>query len=233
MPTSLSWEDVALRLFLTVAAGALIGFNREEGGHTAGLRTTMLVCLAASVAMIQTNLLLGISGKRPESFAVLDLMRLPLGVLTGMGFIGGGAILRRGDAVQGVTTAATLWLVTVVGLCLGGGQLGLGVTATALALAILWVVKRAEDRLGRCRRSSLDLVIGSTGPTDREVRSLLAEAGFEVASWDVSCRRKGDLVRRTIRCELRWSRQLGGVGAPEAVEALAKRGGVSSWRWRD
>jgi putative Mg2+ transporter-C (MgtC) family protein len=55
-----------------------------------------------------------------------DLMRLPLGILIGVGFIGGGAILRRDDIVVGVTTAATLWLVTVIGLCLGGGQLALG-----------------------------------------------------------------------------------------------------------
>jgi len=55
---------------------------------------------------------------------VMDLMRLPLGILTGVGFIGGGAIFKKGDLVTGVTTAATLWMVTVIGLCLGGGQLG-------------------------------------------------------------------------------------------------------------
>ena len=101
MPLTLRWEDIALRLVLTVIAGSLIGINRSEGGHSAGLRTTLLVCLAASVAMIQTNLLLPMTGKTPESFAVLDLMRLPLGILTGMGFIGGGAILRKGEMVQG------------------------------------------------------------------------------------------------------------------------------------
>ena len=66
-------------------------------------------------------------GKAPDSFVVLDLMRLPLGILTGVGFIGGG-ILKRGDSIQGVTTAATLWFVTVIGLCFGGGQNELGVT---------------------------------------------------------------------------------------------------------
>lgn len=69
------------------------------------------------------------SGKTPESFAVMDLMRLPLGILTGVGFIGGGTILKKGDLVTGVTTAATLWLVTVIGLCLGGGQLALVLSA--------------------------------------------------------------------------------------------------------
>lgn len=123
MPLTLQWDDIALRLVLTVIAGTLVGINRSEHGQAAGLRTTILVCLAASVAMIQMNLLMPTAGKTPESFVTLDLMRLPLGILTGMGFIGGGAILRRGNMVQGVTTAATLWIVTVIGLCLGADSL--------------------------------------------------------------------------------------------------------------
>lgn len=113
-------------------AGSIIGFKRGARGHAAGFRTTILVSLAASVAMIQTNILLSMEGKTPGSFAVMDLMRLPLGILTGVGFIGGGAILKKGDLVTGVTTAATLWLVTVIGLCLGGGQLALGAVTTLL-----------------------------------------------------------------------------------------------------
>jgi putative Mg2+ transporter-C (MgtC) family protein len=83
-----------------------------------------LVCLAAAIAMIQTNLLLAVKGRTADSFVMLDLMRLPLGILTGMGFIGGGAILRRESLVLGVTTAATLWFVTVIGLCFGVGRSG-------------------------------------------------------------------------------------------------------------
>jgi putative Mg2+ transporter-C (MgtC) family protein len=84
--------------------GAIIGFNRGARGHAAGFRTTILVGLAVSVAMIQANILLPVGGKTAESFGVMDLMRLPHGILTGVGFIGGGAILRRGDLVIGMTT---------------------------------------------------------------------------------------------------------------------------------
>lgn len=132
MPLALGWTDIAVRLGLTMLAAAIIGINRGERGRAAGFRTTILVGLAASAAMIQTNVLLPMTGKTPESFAVMDLMRLPLGILTGVGFIGGGTILKKGDLVTGVTTAATLWLVTVIGLCLGGGQLLLGTTVTVL-----------------------------------------------------------------------------------------------------
>jgi len=106
MPLHIGWSDVALRLALTVVAGLLIGYNRTEHGKAAGLRTTLLVCLAASLAMIQVNLLLPMAGRASDSFVTNDLMRLPLGILTGVGFIGGGAILRRDNI--GVTTAATL-----------------------------------------------------------------------------------------------------------------------------
>src|ERR1700744_3888230 len=124
MPVTLDWQHIAFRLILTVIAGLVIGFNRGEHGRPAGMRTTLLVCLAASLSMIQANLLMSTTGKAPDSFVVLDLMRLPLGVLSGMGFIGAGAIVRKGNLVLGVTTAATLWFTTMVGLCFGGGQLG-------------------------------------------------------------------------------------------------------------
>ena len=77
MPTTLGWSEIALRLALTVVAGSLIGLNRGEHGRPAGLRTTLLVCLAASVGMIQTNLLLMTVGKTQDSFVVMDIMRLP------------------------------------------------------------------------------------------------------------------------------------------------------------
>ena len=129
-----------LRLVITLAAGAIIGFNRGEHARPAGLRTTILVCLAASASMIQVNLLLSMSNQK-QSLVTLDLMRLPLGILSGMGFIGGGAILRRGNLVLGVTTAATLWYTTVMGLCIGGGQIRLGLMLLGLAVFVLWGLK--------------------------------------------------------------------------------------------
>jgi putative Mg2+ transporter-C (MgtC) family protein len=149
MPLHPTWGDIAIRITLTIIAGALIGSNRESRGHAAGLRTTILVCLAASVAMIQVNMLLPLAGKTSDGFSVMDLMRLPLGILTGVGFIGGGSILKKGDLVIGVTTAATLWIVTVIGLCLGGGQLILGIGATLISLITIWLLKWVDLKIPR------------------------------------------------------------------------------------
>jgi len=115
MALTIDWHDIAWRLVLTMVAGGLIGFDRQEHGRPAGLRTTMLVALAACAAMIETNLLLATVGKSGDSFVNIDPMRLPLGILTGVGFIGAGAIIRRESMIIGVTTAATLWFATVVG----------------------------------------------------------------------------------------------------------------------
>src|SRR5579872_7251906 len=177
MSTSLPWPEILQRLVLTLFAGTLIGLNRWERGRAAGLRTTLLVSLAASIAMIQTNLLLGTVGKAPNSFIVMDLMRLPLGILSGMGFIGAGAIVRRDDLVLGVTTAATLWFVTVLGLCFGGGQIALGLVSLALGMIILWLLKWAEELMHRERRATLILTSSIEGPSDEEVRNSLLAGG--------------------------------------------------------
>src|SRR6185437_15655189 len=147
MPVTISWQEIAVRLAWAFVGGLVIGINRGERGRPAGMRTTLLVCLAAAIAMIQANVLMGMRGKTSDSFVVLDLMRLPLGILSGMGFIGAGAILRKGNMVLGVTTAATLWFTTVMGLCFGGGQIGLGAAALALALLTLWGLKAVEERM--------------------------------------------------------------------------------------
>lgn len=178
MPLNPTWQDIALRLALTLIAGAVIGIDRGVRGHVAGLRTTMLVALAAALAMIQANILLPVTGKTPASFGEMDLMRLPLGILTGVGFIGGGTILRRGEFVTGVTTAATLWVVTVIGLCLGGDQIYLGVAGTILTVLTLSALRWFDARIPREQR--VLLVVRATlgdGVPDR-LNALLAPLGY-------------------------------------------------------
>lgn len=230
MSTTINWTDIALRLGLTLLAGVLIGANRWEFGKAAGLRTTTLVGLAACVAMIQVNLLLSMAGRPPDSFVMNDLMRLPLGVLTGVGFIGGGAILRRGDMVMGVTTAATLWLITIIGLCLGGGQLGLGSAATVLGLFVLWGLRLIESAIPSVRGASIVVELHAGAPTEHEIRRRLQEARFSVVASRV-CRESSG--RCELRLELRTLDDHGEAQSPPLVEALASTPGVArvAWHW--
>ena len=157
MAIHLGFATIVGRLVLTAFLGGLLGLDRSEHGHSAGLRTTLLVSLAACASMLQANLLMTTVGKPSDSFVVLDLMRFPLGILTGVGFIGAGAIVRRGDRTQGVTTAATLWFVTVMGLCLGGGQLALGTLTFILGASVLWPMRWIEHRLPTIQHATLSL----------------------------------------------------------------------------
>ena len=183
MHETIEWPEIALRLALATAAGPALGFDRSARGRPAGLRTTMLVCLAAAIAMLQTNVLLPLKGKTPESFGTMDFMRLPLGILTGMGFIGAGAIVRRGSRTEGVTTAATLWLVTVIGLCLGGGQIGLGLLGVALALFVLEGLRQADRWLKPGRQVSLLVTLFPEGPSEAQFREEFIRAGYAIISY--------------------------------------------------
>ena len=173
MTTDIDPGQLVLRLSLTMIAAAIIGFERETNSRPAGLRTTLLVALAACIAMIQTEALLPLRGKAPDSYVVLDLMRLPLGILSGMGFIGAGAILRKNNLVVGVTTAATLWFVTVMGLCFGGGQLYLGSISAILGIVILRGLRWVERRWQHDQRAVLRLLTGPGGPNEGQITALL------------------------------------------------------------
>ena len=197
MPFDPTVADIVLRLVLTLAASALIGFNRERGGHAAGFRTTILVGLAACIAMIQANILLDTSERANGS---MDILRLPLGVLTGVGFIGGGAILRRGDLVTGVTTAATLWLITTIGLCFGGGQIILGAIATAAALIVLSPFKHVDTWIRREQKALLNLRIAAQADVP-DLGPCLAGIGVEARI--VALRQAKD-GSQEISFELRW-----------------------------
>jgi putative Mg2+ transporter-C (MgtC) family protein len=230
MQTTVTPGEIALRLLLAAIAGAVVGLNREHG-HTAGLRTTLLVCLAAAVAMLQANLLLPAAGKPHDSFVELDLMRLPLGILSGMGFIGAGAVLRKGDRVRGLTTAATLWFVTVMGLCFGGGQLGLGGAAFGLAVVVLWGLKAVERRMPEVRRATLTLTVAAAdGPTDAVVRLALTAAGYTVASQGVtSLPRRG---RRRTTWDVSWRAPRDEASTPPPlVDALSAHPGTLRLQW--
>jgi putative Mg2+ transporter-C (MgtC) family protein len=202
MPIEPTWQDIAVRLILTMAAGAIIGVNRESGGHIAGFRTTILVGLAASVAMIQASILLGVQGKTPQSFSSMDTLRMPLGILTGVGFIGGGAILRRGDLVTGVTTAATLWIMSVIGLCFGGGQIKLGIAATALAAVTLWNLKWLDLAIARERRAIM-VIIASGEENGDGIKSVAGSRGYHLRLFK---KEQEDENHQLLSFDVRWKR---------------------------
>jgi putative Mg2+ transporter-C (MgtC) family protein len=112
-------SQILIRLLVAAVLGSLVGLERERGEWAAGLRTHMLVSLGACLFMIVSAY--GFSGVLGKPAVVLDPSRIAAQVVTGVGFLGAGTILMRGQIVRGLTTAASLWAVAAVGLASGGG----------------------------------------------------------------------------------------------------------------
>jgi putative Mg2+ transporter-C (MgtC) family protein len=230
MPLTLTWQEIALRLALSVVAGALIGLDRGEHGRPAGLRTTLLVCLAAAVAMLQANILLPTAGKSGNSFVVLDLMRLPLGILTGMGFIGAGAILRRDGLVLGVTTAATLWFVTVIGLCFGGGQISLGIAGTVLGVIVVSGLRWVDNNMKQDQQAILTLTTDRDNPTQQEIRGTVQKAGYKIKVSSVAY--VNQTKQRELEFRLQWRVSKENVDTPPFLRELSSDPNVLTAHWR-
>lgn len=118
---------------LAALLGAVIGLERELGAQSAGLRTHMLVAVGAALFTLA-----GLD------IVHADATRVAAQVVTGVGFLGGGAILREGAGVRGLTTAASLWVTAAIGLAVGLRHFAIGTTTTVFAVGVLWAVKRLE-----------------------------------------------------------------------------------------
>src|SRR6195952_1515524 len=136
--------ELIARLSLAAALGSVIGFERERLSWAAGLRTHMLVCVGSTLLMIVSAY--GFADVLGNSHVVLDPSRIAAQVVSGIGFLGAGSILLRGEIIRGLTTAASLWSVAAIGLAVGGGLYTASIAATIIILIILAGVKPLEER---------------------------------------------------------------------------------------
>ncbi|WP_250504732.1 MgtC/SapB family protein [Caballeronia sp. AZ7_KS35] len=150
MPSNI---DLIARLLVAALLGAIIGFERERRAFPAGLRTHMLVSVASSLVMIVSAF--GFEDTRQIQNIALDPSRVAAQVVSGIGFLGAGAILLRGDVIRGLTTAASVWSVAGIGLATGGALYVPAVAATVIILLTLTWVRPVSQKLrerGRLRR---------------------------------------------------------------------------------
>ncbi|MEA2886025.1 MAG: putative Mg2+ transporter-C (MgtC) family protein [Bradyrhizobium sp.] len=153
-----NWETL-VRLLVAAILGSVIGFERERRLWAAGIRTHMLVCVGACLFMIVSAF--GFSTSITQQHVILDPSRIAAQVVSGIGFLGAGAILARGEIVRGLTTAASIWTVAAIGLAVGGGLFFAAGLSTAIILAILAGVKPLEEAY-RDRNQTCRLVIETT-----------------------------------------------------------------------
>jgi len=223
-----SLSDALIRILLALLGAALVGFNREERNEAAGMRTTILVCMAACIATLLANILLNTTGKDQQSFSQIDVLRLPLGILSGIGFIGAGAIIKKGDIALGVTTAATMWFITVVGICFGAGQIILGIGGVGIALVILWVLKWFDKQMHRAMRATLEVEASDNGFDHGALRAILERQDYKIIS--LSVRQMGE--RSCFNATVQWQGSQKDAGTlPPLLQVLREAGAVAiSWK---
>lgn len=178
----LSNGELLLRLVLAGLLGGLVGFERERHNRPAGLRTHILVCLGSALVMIVS--VAGFSGALgPQG----DQARVAAQVVSGIGFLGAGTIMRQGSSVRGLTTAASIWVVAAVGLATGIGLYMAAVTATALVLISLFSLSKVEGILakGRCNKSLWIRAVDQPGLVGR-VGTVLGEHGVGITNVTLS-----------------------------------------------
>ena len=135
---------VLIKLGLSIFLGGAIGLEREFGHKPAGLRTNILICLGSTMMMTLSGIMVG--GKSADLF---DPLRVAAGVITGMGFIGAGTVIRASGHVHGLTTASTLWAVTGLGLVIGAGYYRIAVVFAAVVVVTLILFRKIEQILPR------------------------------------------------------------------------------------
>jgi putative Mg2+ transporter-C (MgtC) family protein len=161
----LSNQDILLRLLTAAILGSIIGFERERLLWSAGIRTHMVVCVGACLIMIVSAF--GFADTLTSRNVVLDPSRVAAQVVSGIGFLGAGAILARNEIVRGLTTAASIWTVAAIGLAVGGGLYFAAAASTAIIIGILAGIKPLEEAY-RARNQScrlkIDAAPGSLNP---------------------------------------------------------------------
>ncbi|HEY5660097.1 MAG TPA: MgtC/SapB family protein, partial [Gaiellaceae bacterium] len=206
--TSLTSGEALLRLALAGALGGLIGLERELREREAGLRTHLLVAVGSALFTIVSA----------YGFVTIrtDPTRIAAQIVTGIGFLGAGAIIRQGSSIRGLTTAATLWVVAAVGLAAGAGYYSAALITTAIVLFALWplrtgaylVLKRFRTEDGRL------LIELPTGIRPGEVIDEIEKSGARISAIEVS--REGD--RRRLEVDVILPRT---VAAPHLVTRVA------------
>jgi putative Mg2+ transporter-C (MgtC) family protein len=225
--------EILVRVGLSALAGFILGFERERHGRAAGLRTTLLVTLSSCVAMIISDSFY-LNSLRDTKGALSwhpDPARLAAGALSGMGFLGAGVIIKqRSTVVLGVTTAATLWLGTVVGLSFGAGALGIGILGTALSAVILFIMPALERRIDNDWYSDLSLKVDPTAVETREVIAVIEGLGVQIKGIDL----EEDVAtpERRITFQLKYKKSGQMRHAMEVTGALRVVPGVRSVRWQ-
>lgn len=173
-----TWE-IILRLLLAAVFGGVVGYQREIVDRPAGFRTHVLVCTGSALMMM-------VSIYPFTGFKQVDLSRIAAGVVTGIGFLGAGTIIRQGSIVRGLTTAASLWTIAGVGLAVGSGFYLASVATTVLVFVVLAEFKLVETHLIGTKRHKILKVKSIDWPGQiGKISTILGDLGISIKNVEI------------------------------------------------
>jgi len=190
------------RLLLAAGLGALVGLERTLHGRPAGFRTHTLVCGASALLMLLTVFQWELLAGAPVETIRVDPTRMAQGIMTGIGFLGAGVILKERMAVRGLTTAASIWMTASIGIIAGMGLYWAAVLATALTLGVLGVFRLAEDVVPSLRYAWLEVWTPAEGGLDEgRLRDVVQREGLRAGAASFELREDGRtfVYRLTVR----------------------------------
>lgn len=211
-----------LPLLSALVAGALIGLEREWRGRAAGFRTHILVCLSSTLLMLaSTSQGAWMFSVLPDQEVIADPTRMAHGILTGIGFLCAGVIFRAGFSIHGLTTAASLWTVSALGILFGAGLFWLGWAGALATLAILAALKLISRKVPE--RTVVDVEVrwpGTAADTAQAVEAALTAGDAGLKRVRLELMENGQLCRQSWRLTVR-SRDLAGLaGRIQAVPGV-------------
>lgn len=211
-------SDVMFPLVCSLISGGLIGLEREFQGKPAGLRTHTLVCFASALMTLLGLRMDEWTVALPEGAQVVsDMARIPHAILTGIGFLGAGVIFREGATVQGLTTAASLWLTAALGIVFGAGLLELATIGTGIALLVLVVLRLIQRMMPPKPEIRLEIAVTAASAYDgARLLAVLVAAGLRGGAMSV----RQDMVSGLRRYTLLASGQDRGIDCESLLTAL-------------
>jgi putative Mg2+ transporter-C (MgtC) family protein len=208
------------RIAVGALLGGLIGYERDRHRRPVGLRTHLIVAMTAATFMVISSQFVYLQHYGKDDFVEVDSSRIAASVVSGIGFLAGGAILRSGITVQGITTAAGLWLVTSIGMCAGAGMYVEGVVVTAFGLFALTVLRRFEDKNDHVVPRHVVLVLSGIEVIDG-VMAALKGMSVGVDDFDYDHRLEDDKKRVEVTFDMSVPVSLGVPKVIAAIEAIA------------
>ena len=222
----LSWAEVIVRVVLAAVLGGAIGLERELRDREAGLRTHLLVSVGAALFTMVSAYAWTDWAFSTRDGLVFDPTRIAAQVVTGIGFLGAGAIIRQGLSIKGLTTAATLWVVAAIGMAAGVGYYEAALVTTALVLLTLWPLRLLAYRLSMRFRQEEGRLIVELPAGASAVSLLQAVEGAGAAVRSLAFADEGDRRRVEVSVRLRT-----GQSPAPFVDALTHVEDVREARW--